>query len=175
MYLLISKTSLLQTDLGVKSLQHFLNLWKEFVKGSGSVALLVIEASPVPAGAVKAGGYEQDDQQSDEQADAQDGGHNSPDERPLGHVDQRRPEGHADPPRSPAVLGRIARQIYPLHLQRANQTGSLVTQLVEGVFAMVTTHATLTWRGSRAQVESGLSNRIRLIFQIFQFHFPDRT
>lgn len=118
------------------------------MKGSGSVALLVIEASPIPAGAVKASGYEQDDQQSDEQADAQDGGHNGPDERPLRRVDQRRPEGHADPPRSPAVLGRIACQIYPLHLQRANQTRFLVTQLVEGVFAMVTTHATLAWRGS---------------------------
>lgn len=110
---------------------------------------LVVEASPVPAGAVKAGGYEQDDQQGDQQAGAQDGGSDGPDQRPLGRVDQGRPEGHVGPPRPPAVLRRIACQVDALHVQRADQASSLVTQLVKGVFAMVTTHAALTWRGHK--------------------------
>lgn len=50
---------------------------------------LVIKASPVPAGAVEACSYEQDDKEGDEQAKANDSGKHSPDERPLGRVDQR--------------------------------------------------------------------------------------
>lgn len=50
---------------------------------------IVIKASPVPAGTVEACSYEQDDQQGDEQGEADDGGSDGPDERPLGHVDQR--------------------------------------------------------------------------------------
>lgn len=40
---------------------------------------LVIKASPVPAGTVETCSYEQDDQQSDEQAKADDGGNYGPD------------------------------------------------------------------------------------------------
>lgn len=49
---------------------------------------IVIKPSPVPAGTVESCSYEQDDQEGDEQTEADDSGSNSPDECPLGHVDQ---------------------------------------------------------------------------------------
>lgn len=78
---------------------------------------LVVETSPVPAGAVQAGSDEQDDQQRDEQAHADDGGHYSPDQCPLGHVNQGGPEGHLGPACPPPVLGRVTGQVDTLHVE----------------------------------------------------------
>lgn len=126
---------------GTSSLDRFLLLQR-------AVAVsLVIKASPVPAGAVEACSYEQDDQQGDEQAHANDGGDDGPDQRPLGHVDQGRPEGHPHPARPPAVLRGVPGQVDVLHAQGADQARPLVAQLVEGVFAVVAARSALTWEG----------------------------
>ena len=108
---------------------------------------LVVKASPVPAGAVQAWSYEQDDQQGDEQAEADDGGSHGPHQRPLGHVNQGWVEGHPHPARPPAVLRGVPGQVDALHAQRADHARPLVAQLVKGVFTMVAAHTTLTWRG----------------------------
>lgn len=119
---------------------------------------LVIEASPVPAGAVEACSDEQDDQQSDEEPEADHGGGDGPDQRPLRHVDQRGAEGHARPACPPPVLRRVPGQVDPLHAQRADQTRPVVAQLVEGVFAVVPAHTALTWgRGEKRRPCSNCS------------------
>lgn len=109
---------------------------------------LIVEAPPVPAGAVEAGRNEQDDHQGDEQAEAQDGGHHGPHQRPLGHVYEGRAEGYPRPARTPAVLRRVPRQVDALHGQAADHARPLVAELVKGVLPVVAAHAALTWRGT---------------------------
>lgn len=108
---------------------------------------LVIKASPVPAGAVEARCDEQDDQQGDDETEADDGGKNGPHQGPLGHVNQRRREGHPSPACPPAVLRGVPGQVNTLHAQGPDHACPVVAQLVKGVFAMVASHTTLTWRG----------------------------
>lgn len=122
--------------------------------------LLIVEAPPVPAGAVEAGRDEQDDHQGDEQAEAQDGGHHGPHQRPLGHVYEGRGQGHAHPARTPAVLRRVPRDVHALHGQAAEHARPLVAELVEGVLPVVAAHAALTCGGEEphAGCELGLDD-----------------
>lgn len=108
------------------------------------IGVLIVEAPPVPAGAVEARRNEQDDQQCDEQAEAQDGGHHRPHQRPLGHVYEGRGEGHPHPTCTPAVLRRVPGDVDALHGQAADHARPLVAELVKGVLPVVATHATLT-------------------------------
>lgn len=110
---------------------------------------LVVEAPPVPAGAVEAWCNEEDYDQRDEEGHANDSGCHRPHHCPLGHVYEWCPEGQTHPACPSAVLGRVAGQVDTLHAKRTHQACLQVAQLVKGVFPVVLAHTTLTWRGRK--------------------------